>query len=61
MEIDFYNGSSALDEVKDGVKREVGVEAEPVEERVGRYDEKMHCLRFAHGSASCLLGLRYYG
>ncbi len=48
--------------IKDGVKREVGVDGEEVQERVGEgwtwpndclnlYD----CVRFTRGSASCLL------
>ncbi len=41
--------------IKDGVKREVGVDAEEVEEHVGKNDEMMRCLRFTHGSACCLL------
>ncbi len=59
MEMSFTTYSETpwieLAEVKDGVKREVGVEAEEVEERVGRYDKMMSCLRFTRGSAICLI------
>ncbi len=48
-----------LECIKDGVKREVGVDAEEVEERVGRND--FYCLRFTRGSAICLLGCRFEG
>ncbi len=46
-----------LDRIKitDGVKREVGVVAEDVEEHLGKNNEIMRCLRFTHGSACCLL------
>ncbi len=59
MEMGFtpYSETSRI-KVKDGVKREVGVEAEEVEERVGRYDKMMSCLRFTRGYAICLV---FYG
>ncbi len=45
------------DAIKEQLKREVGVEAEEVEERVGGYDQTKRSLRFTQGSASCLLVL----
>ncbi len=44
-----------LDWIKVGVKREVGVDADEVEERVGRNDKMRWCLRFTHGFTICLL------
>ncbi len=45
--------------IKDGVKREVGVDGEEVQEHVERAWTKLFdCVRFTHGSASCLLVLR---
>ncbi len=49
--------------IKDGVKREVGVDGIEVEEPAERYNEvekhvesyNERCLRFTHGSASCFL------
>ncbi len=53
-----YTSNTKLDEIKEQLKREVGVEAEEVEERVGGYDQTKRCLRFTQGSASCLLVLK---
>ncbi len=59
MQMEFLDcgsetGSSQLDEIKNGVKSEIGVDGEEVEnERVGRLDEC--CLKFAVGSAVCFI------
>ncbi len=56
-----YKCYRKLDVIEEELKREVGADAEEVEERVGGYDQTKRCLRFTQGSASCLLVLRYYG
>ncbi len=58
MEMEMlYKCYRKLDVIKEELKREVGVEAEEVEERVGGYDQTKRCLRFTQRSASCLLVL----
>ncbi len=66
MEMDFSSSSLGSPpwgewplvkgEIKDGVKREVGVDGVPEGEEIPDDDR---CLRFTHGSASCLLSPKY--
>ncbi len=78
MEMDFENirgngrdWTKIKKTIKDGVKREIGVGGvvevkERVEHVWNRYNENYNfygCLRFTHGSASCLISIlkRPYG
>ncbi len=58
MEMEFTGRRGMMDDIKDGVRRELGVEGEKVLEDVEGKDRRMlgvDCLRFTFGSASCLL------
>ncbi len=42
--------------IKNGVKTEVGVDGVEIEDDVERYNKLFYgCVRFIHGSASCLI------